>query len=395
MKILQVFDKAHGNGIRTHVESAREAWLETGVEVCQLRVVYGELGEEDPNLPTVNAATRNTAQRTALNRLLRDFMPDVAHVHAGFTTISTTLLAMLRQALPSVGVLHDVSPVCFRGTRLFRGKQICTERRGTRCWTTGCYWPERAREAPRQLARSVHRTLQWRGWCRLPAIVVPSNYLRELTIGHGADPTTTYLVPHFVEPDNITDGAREPELIFVGRLASTKGIHVLIEALVKISDLAWHATIIGEGPERMRLHRSISDAGLDQRVRLMGAMPREALSSYYRRARCLVFPSLMPEAFGLAGAEALAHGCPVVGFCAGGANEWLQDETSGLIARPHTSSALAGCLRTAVSNPARMACLGRKGRDAVVARFGSKQYLAAMGAVHRRLGFGSEDGCDR
>jgi glycosyltransferase involved in cell wall biosynthesis len=117
-------------------------------------------------------------------------------------------------------------------------------------------------------------------------------------------------VPAAIEPRGL--GGRL-EILFLGRLHPIKGIDRLLAALRRIErgDLA--LTIAGDGDPsyRAELERLVSELGLDGRVSFVGFLDGEAKSAALRRAHLLVLPS-HSENFGMAAAEALAHGTPVV-----------------------------------------------------------------------------------
>jgi glycosyltransferase involved in cell wall biosynthesis len=75
------------------------------------------------------------------------------------------------------------------------------------------------------------------------------------------------------------------------------------------------------------------------------------MEDLYRECDLLVFPSVWPEPFGLAGPEAGMHGVPVAAFNVGGVPEWLIDGVNGYLAPgdPPTARGLARaiikCLR--------------------------------------------------
>lgn len=108
-------------------------------------------------------------------------------------------------------------------------------------------------------------------------------------------------------------GARE--LLCVATVIPRKGHDVLIEALAGLRGLAWHLTCVGSlerSPETAaRLRQQINAAGLGERVRLAGELEVAELERCFAGADLFVFPSRY-EGFGMAVAEALAHGLPVV-----------------------------------------------------------------------------------
>jgi glycosyltransferase involved in cell wall biosynthesis len=116
---------------------------------------------------------------------------------------------------------------------------------------------------------------------------------------------------------------RSRDIIFVGRLIPEKGVSVLIKALSILRQRAkcFRTTVIGEGPERDRLERSVREEALENDVQFSGEVTGIALAKLLNQHRLLVVPSLGYEAFGLAALEAIACGCVVIGSNTGGLPE--------------------------------------------------------------------------
>jgi glycosyltransferase involved in cell wall biosynthesis len=93
-----------------------------------------------------------------------------------------------------------------------------------------------------------------------------------------------------------------PTVVYVGKLSSEKGVHLLLEAL-KV--LEARAVVVGFGPAREELERA---AGKD--VLFTGALEHRHLAHLWPLATVSVMPSIFAEAFGMVAAEAAACGCP-------------------------------------------------------------------------------------
>jgi glycosyltransferase involved in cell wall biosynthesis len=93
-----------------------------------------------------------------------------------------------------------------------------------------------------------------------------------------------------------------PTIVYVGKLSSEKGVHLLLEAL---KGLEARAVIVGFGPAREELERA---AGED--VLFTGALEHRHLAHLWPLANVSVMPSIFAEAFGMVAAEAAACGCP-------------------------------------------------------------------------------------
>ncbi len=115
-------------------------------------------------------------------------------------------------------------------------------------------------------------------------------------------------------------------LLCVGSYLPNKGYSTLIAALAGMKDKPWNLDIYGEtrlNPGYItELENRIEDLGLAGRIILHPAVPYKILDEVYRQADLFVHPSLF-ETYGMAPAEALAHGLPVVASHAGALPETL------------------------------------------------------------------------
>ncbi len=151
-------------------------------------------------------------------------------------------------------------------------------------------------------------------------------------------------------------------LLSVGRLEEQKNHRTLIDAFARIApDFPdWRLRIVGEGSLRGSLEAQLRRLGLDDRVSLPGAT--SDVGQDYAKAQLFAMPSSY-ESFGLATAEALSHGLPVVGFTdCPGTNELVQDGVNGiLVAGPDRAAALAEGLAGLMASPERRRRLGAAG----------------------------------
>ena len=153
-------------------------------------------------------------------------------------------------------------------------------------------------------------------------------------------------------------------LLCVGTLTPRKGHAVLLEALNEIRDRHWHLTCAGsllrDAPTVAAIQHQIDRLSLRKRVSLLGDLDREALERQYARADVFVLPSYL-EGYGMALAEAVAFGLPVVSTTAGAIPETVPANASILVA-PGDSRALAKALALLLDDPARRAALAASAR---------------------------------
>jgi len=169
----------------------------------------------------------------------------------------------------------------------------------------------------------------------------PSAIRRKMVVIRNPVPTPTR-----GRADTFGSAQARKVLLSVGRLEAQKDHSVLVNAFAQIADKVpeWDLRIVGEGTLRAPLEAQILALGLANRVQLPGAT-RDVWQEY-SSAQLFVMPSRY-ESFGLATAEALALGLPVVGFAdCPGTNELVRPGENGVLVTP--SGDRAGSLAAAL-----------------------------------------------
>jgi glycosyltransferase involved in cell wall biosynthesis len=178
---------------------------------------------------------------------------------------------------------------------------------------------ELARRA-RPLARAILR--------RARVVVCASTALADAARELGAGDVR--VIPSGVElPDEVGEEADPPEVLFAGRLSPEKGILELVAAMRGLDGA--RLVVAGDGPLRDRVPGAL------------GMLPRNELAPLYARAAVVACPSHR-EGYGMACAEAMAHGRPVVAGAVGGLLDLVADGETGLLVPPADIGALRGAL---------------------------------------------------
>ena len=191
-------------------------------------------------------------------------------------------------------------------------------------------------------------------------VVVTSTATRDLLIsdfGVAADRIT--VAEPGTEPAKRANGSGGfPRLLSVGAVTPRKGFRVLVEALTGIADLAWDCRIAGsldrDRQETAALQKAIGNTRLEKRVTLLGALKEKNLQAEYDHATLFVLPSHF-EGYGMAFAEAMAHGLPIVACSGGGATSSTVPAAAGVFVPAGDAKALAAALQKLLSNPAELA----------------------------------------
>jgi glycosyltransferase involved in cell wall biosynthesis len=141
-------------------------------------------------------------------------------------------------------------------------------------------------------------------------------------------------------------------LLSVGAVVPRKGFDILIAALAPIAELKWRLTIAGDltrdPATAAKLEADIVQHKLAARVDVLGAVPQEHIFALYAASDIFVLASHL-EGYGMAYAEAMAHGLPVIGTT-GGATVDTVPPDAGLLVEPGNVKALTRALRTLIEN---------------------------------------------
>ena len=159
-------------------------------------------------------------------------------------------------------------------------------------------------------------------------------------------------------------------LLSVRSLTFRKGLDVLIRAMPHIleAEPAVTALLVGDGPERERLVSLRNELGLQDKVIFAGRVPNAELAPYENACDLFVIPS-REEGFGVAAAEAMACGKPVVGTTAGGLVETIENNQTGLLVEPDNVEQLAEAIIRVLKDKSLATRLGRNARHKVETDF--------------------------
>ncbi len=268
--------------------------------------------------------------RRRLTALLDEVRPDVAHVHMIEHQISPSVLPLLAErGIPIVLTAHQYKLVCPNYT-LFneRTGQIC-ERcvRGSAIGSllTRCHRGSVVMGGLLSIEATVHRTLDsYRRCVRL--FHAPSRFMAEKLV-EGGYPADRVIHCHYgveIGPAPAPTPESGP-IVYLGRLASEKGIGTLIRAARGWATPLW---IVGDGPMRAELEKIARDSGATS-VRFLGRRTKSEIEKILAEARLVVVPSEWYENSPLVIYEACAAGRAVVGSRLGGIPELIREGVTG------------------------------------------------------------------
>jgi glycosyltransferase involved in cell wall biosynthesis len=188
-------------------------------------------------------------------------------------------------------------------------------------------------------------------------VIVPSEYLRQMVLGWGADPQRVRVIYNALPPmtnDRLTRAqARQrlnleerPTILTAARLTPWKGVDHLMTALDAVPDAC--LLVAGDGEDLPRLKALAENLRLGQRVRFMARLPRETL---YHAMQAADYFALYSGYEGLAHTllESLRVGTPLIASAKGGNTEVVRHGVNGLLVPYLDIHALRDTLRLAFS----------------------------------------------
>jgi phosphatidylinositol alpha-1,6-mannosyltransferase len=183
------------------------------------------------------------------------------------------------------------------------------------------------------------------------------------------------------KPAHVVTRRSTSRCIFVARLIPRKDLTTLLRAWRTVIDHSGPGSarrelvVVGDGPLRPRLERTVRQLRLSEWVRLIGAVPHSEVIGHLQQADVFALPvhtrlaGLNPEGLGLAALEAAACGLPVIVGDSGGAPETVRDGITGFVIPPRDHQQLAERLSWLLDNPRLAQEMGARGRNHVCAHF--------------------------
>lgn len=288
----------------------------------------------------------NSAAYREMKRVIGALNPErtVVHVH-GFSPAmsSSPLRCCLDSGFQVVLTLHDYFSICPNGGFFdYRSNEICERRPlSYNCLTRNCdkrnYLNKLFRVAQTSALHAFGNIPR-----RLRHIIVLSQSSRERARPYLSEDVDFFFLrnPCHIPKAPPVDVSGNSTIATIGRITPDKGIHVLVEAAKRVKT---PLLFVGDGPLR-----KLAEA--DGTNTVTGWLPREKVTGLFPRLRCLVFPSIVPEAYGLSVIDVAAKGIPTIASDVTGISEWIDHNSTGWRTRAGSVDHLASLLELTKSD---------------------------------------------
>ncbi|HSB80937.1 MAG TPA: glycosyltransferase [Candidatus Methylomirabilis sp.] len=315
-------------------------------------------------------------------RRIREFQPDILHVHLPFPVGLEGVIAAGRLKTPLVGTSHTPLTEFLRYSPIGGAWGGRMAARYTAWFYNHCAFVSSPCEA-------IFQEMEACGF-RAPHRVIP-NPIR-LDVFHPL-PDRPRLKRAF--------GFSESTILYAGRLAPEKHLDLIVRAVASLASQAPGIllALLGSGSAEGDLRSLCRSLGVAERVRFLGYVPDLAtVAEVYNASDVFAIPSTA-ETQSLAAMQAMACGLPVVGARSWGLREYIT-EANGLLVDPGDEHGLREALASLLRRPDARLRLGNGGRESV-ARFSAFAIAAEWEEVYRGViqthGGGMlfrRDGCD-
>jgi glycosyltransferase involved in cell wall biosynthesis len=170
-------------------------------------------------------------------------------------------------------------------------------------------------------------------------------------------------------------------------MVERKGFQDVVRALPAVPDT--ECVVVGGPPAELlpadgfarRLGALAESCGVADRVKLVGAVPREEMGRWYRSADVLVAAPWY-EPFGLTPLEGMACGVPVIGSNVGGIADAVVHGLTGDLVPPRDSRALGTAIRRLLGDRVRRFAYATAALDRIRSRYSWKRCAEQLGAVY-------------
>ena len=311
---------------------------------------------EELGLSPVRAGLKavwNSEAAREVTSLIRDFRPEVAHVHTPFPLLSPAVFRVAAsQGVPSVTTVHSFRYSCIAGT-CHRDGAVCEDCVGTKLKLSGlrhrCYHNSVGASGALTASLAIHRGL---GTFRksVNRFITLTPFSKRLLVRDGIP--ESHIV---VKANSVTDPggamaarADAPYVAFAGRLLDVKGVETLLEAWSRTPP-GLRLRIAGDGPLRGLVEQRAAE---DPSIEYMGWIDLDEIPRFFGEAACVVVPSEWYEGgVPLVTIRSLSVGTPVVMSDLDNLSEDVLTDGAGVAFRTGDADALAAALGTLLSQP--------------------------------------------
>ena len=313
-----------------------------------------------------------------LRRLIHDETPDVVYVIQQINALSPSIFKAAKdEGVRVVHRLSDFNMMCPR-SNFFCDGEICTSCIGgdySKAREMRCCHGSFVTTEVRIASMKFHRAR--RLFDCVDAFVCPSGFTAALLAKSGVDKDKINVVSTFVPAYNAdkTAAADAGYVLYLGRICPTKGIDLLVEAVIDRPNIRLKVTGAAEDDFARNLKNKVKDAGAYDRIEFVGFVKGAEKDALIDGSSCVACPSTWYENMPNTVLEACAHGKPVVVFDVGCMAEIVEDGVTGAVVALRDVDALGEAVERYFLDPELAKRHGANARNLANDKYTSKRHL--------------------
>ena len=285
----------------------------------------------------------NIAAANRLKKTIREFRPDVVHIHNTHYACGPIMIRTLEKlGIPQVMTLHNFRLLCPSATLYHHNHLFLDSLNEAFPWTA---IKERAfnDSAIKTFILAFnywfHRKVGT--WKKVNRYINLSTFAQKIFVDSilRLPPEKFEVKPNFVFPSTLTGAFVQPYFIYVGRLSDEKGILNLIDA---VKETSFKLYIVGGGPLAEEVERRIAGHST---ISYLGFKDRDKTLTLIAEAQALIVPSICFEGMPMTILEAYSVGTAVLSSNLGVLPEMIIPNETGDTFDPHNKAEIIACLR--------------------------------------------------
>jgi glycosyltransferase involved in cell wall biosynthesis len=320
--------------------------------------------------------------------LVADTIPDVAYLLQYLRKLSPALLVGLkRRGLPIVARVSDFAMLCpeSHGLRAGLPCELCFKGNISSSIKYRCVKNSLSASLLNASATTYHR---YKGFFSLiDKFVLTNHFMADKMLEAGFPENKLVTIPTFAQLEKwVPDFGNKKltQFIYVGRLDFEKGVHILIDAIIKLRkrcpDLRFECYLVGDGEKGYvdQINSLIQDNALVEYIKTTGMVDPGQIIQTLQTSAFSVVPSIWYENLPNSLLESFATGTPVIASNHGSLAMTVDEGKTGLLFIPLDSEDLSHKIEILLENPGLARSMGENARNIVEANYSEEAHLSKL-----------------
>ena len=289
--------------------------------------------------------------------------PDIIYSLHFLNKMSPSILDGFKSlGIPVIVRLSDFGLICPQGLLFNKGIncEACIKDGLWHCIKNRCVQDSFSGSLIKYFAWKTHRIIG--SISRVDAFICPSSFTKKKYIEAGFPESKLYHIPSFVDISALTpDYTGGSYILYFGRFAYEKGVHVLLEAYDML-DIEKPKLVLVGSTDGSEYCQSLKEK-YSIHIEFIDFLDKKELYQYIKNACFVVVPSTCYDNMPNVVLEAFAHGKPVIASRNGGFPDLIDEYKNGLLFETGNEESLAKKLKWAIKHPVEMIEMGMKARE--------------------------------